>query len=267
MGVATFGRAKAAVTRENAKAVENTAPAPENEGPVPGTKLTGTLTSTEVAIVDDGVDVPARTGGLASVRGLEGDWSSRDAAIPVLKIGQKSSKEIEEHPEWLGRFIYDNSESLGDSLTVIVTRMRKYYIEDTEFGSGVLPQRYANMDEVRAAGQVGNVVDAVDADVLIASATPEQYERCTFTDSSDNGFFPARITVRSGNLSSFTGVVVRDLGGWLRGAMETGFYTVKLVKKSNAKGSWYAITAKAAGKVPADLVRQIQLAYGDVDEE
>lgn len=273
MGVATFGRAKAAVVRENAKAAatemtgEPPAPAPA-EPPVPGTKLTGTLTSTEVAIVDDGVDVPAlRGGGLTEVRGLEGEWSSRDAAIPQLAIGQRMSKSLEEHPEFLGKFVYDKTEELGDKLGVIVTRMRKYYLDNTEYGSGEIPNRYANMTEVRAAGQVGNVVDVVDVDMLVAAVNDHQYERCTFTDSEDHGYYPVRMTVRGGNLLSFVGVVVRDLAGWLKGCMETGFYEIRSVKKTNAKGTWYAVAAKAAGKVPEDLVNQIRLAYPGDDEE
>jgi len=267
MGVATFGRAKAAVVRENAKAAATTETT-EAATPAPETTEARPPVSTEVTIVDDGVDVPAlRGGGLTEVRGLEGEWSSRDAAIPQLAVGQRMSKSLEEHPEFLGKFVYDKGESLGDTLRVIVTRMRKYYLDNTDYGSGDIPNRYANMTEVRAAGQVGNVVDVVDVDMLVLSATDEQYERCTFTDSEDHGYYPVRMTVRGGNLLSFVGVVVRDLAGWLKGCMETGFYEIRSVKKTNAKGTWYAVAAKAAGKVPEDLVNQIRLAYPGDDEE
>ena len=110
------------------------------------------------------------SGGLTEVRGLEGEWSSRDAAIPQLAVGQRMSKSLEEHPEFLGKFVYDKGESLGDTLKVIVTRMRKYYLDNTEYGSGEIPNRYANMTEVRSAGQVGNVVDVVDVPITILAS-------------------------------------------------------------------------------------------------
>lgn len=271
MGVATFGRAKAAVTRTEAKLAEETTPAAEAAPapvPVPAPATASAtppvtalaVTDTDTDLVDDG---SARRG-LSSVRGLEGEWESRDAAIPHLSLVQRTSKVLEANPAWLGTFVYNkDEESLGTTLEVIVVNMRKYYEQDLEFGSGELPKRYASMDEVRAAGEVGAVKDVADVDMLVMADTPERYERCTFTDADDTGYYPVRMTVRSGNMASFVGVVIRDLAGWLKGSMESGHYTLSAVKKSNAKGTWYALVARPAGKVPEDLVNQIRLAYAD----
>lgn len=260
------------MTRTEAKIAEFTPSTGSTETtPAPVPPAPATATSTAVAVVPDTEtdiidDRPSR--GLGSVRGLEGEWASRDAAIPHLSLVQRTSKALETNPGWLGTFVYNkDEESLGTTLKVIVVRMRKYYEQDLEFGSGELPKRYASMDEVRAAGDVGAVKDVADVDMLVLADTPERYERCTFTDSEDNGFYPVRMTVRSGNMASFVGVVIRDLAGWLKGSMESGFYTISAVKKSNAKGTWHAIVARPAGKVPEDLVKQIRLAYASDDDD
>ncbi len=60
--------------------------------------------------------------------------------------------------------------------------------------------------------------------------------------------------------------------GTARNALERGAAKNKMAddlafKKTNAKGTWYAVAAKASGRVPEDLVNQIRLAYPGDDEE
>ena len=270
MGVASFGRARASVARAEEKRAVVIEPAPAGVTEVVTGKGEPALA---VAVVPRGGEslVPeeprplSSASGLGGVRGLEGEWSARDAAIPYIAIGQRMSKFLEEHPDWLGSLVYDKAEKLGGVCTVIVTSMRKYYEEDTEFGSGEIPQRFDSMEEARESGLA--IKDVVEADMFVLATTPEQYERCTLTDDDDTGYYPARMVFRSTGLSSFVGVLIRDLAGWLKGSLDTGFYELRAVKKTSPKGDYYVPVAKATGrKLPENLLRQVRLALGALTE-
>jgi len=200
-------------------------------------------------------------------RGVEGEWVARDQTIPFIALGQRTSAMAEEHPEFIGRFIYDKSESLGETLTVIVTNMRKYYLEAVEFGSAEIPARFSTAADVRAAGMdpenKDEVVSVGDVDILVRATSESQYERCTLVDEADTGYYPARMTLRSSALSAFSGVVWRDLrGGWLKGDLCAGYYKLVSTKKLNPKGHYYVPLARADGALTPAFRAKLRETFG-----
>lgn len=200
-------------------------------------------TSTAVATID-AAPPPAP---YVQSKQLEGEFSSRDLATPYLGIGQKTSKTTDDHPEWVGKWIYDKATCLGDTVKAVAIRMRKYYEEVTEYDSGDIPQRWRSAAEAEASGL--EFRDVADIDLLIEAET----EHDCAIELAGKLYLPARLTVRSSSYKGVVGVIMRDLKGWLKADLASGYYEISTKKVTTPKNSWYVPTLSTAGKVPEDL--------------
>jgi hypothetical protein len=180
---------------------------------------------------------------------LEGEFTARDMAVPRLKLGQKVGVATDENPTWIGTWIYDGALSLGPTARIIVVRLRKYYLENLEYGSDQKPQVFQTHAEAMKAGV--QIKDVCDIDMLIeCDADLDQF---AVVDVGGKSYAPARYTVTSSAYGRTVGILLRDAAGWLKNDMASGFYTITSVKKTDGQNSWFTPQLKADGKVSDEL--------------
>lgn len=193
-------------------------------------------------------------GNVMHTQQLEGEFTARDMAVPRLNIGQKSGTMCDDNPEWIGQFIYDKGIALGNSINIVVSKLRKYYAEDLEFDSPTKPQIFQTHAEAVAAGVM--VKDVCDIDLLIECN--EEMEQFGMVDAGGKSYAPARWTVQSSAYGRTVGILLRDLAGWLKGDIASGVYTLTTEKRSNDKNTWYVPTLKTKEKTPEALRGEIK---------
>lgn len=181
---------------------------------------------------------------------LEGEFSSRDIAFPYLSLGQRTGQLTEEHPHWIGKWIFDKVVCLGDTARVIVCRLSKRYEEDLPFGSEDIPRRYLRAEDARNEGV--QVRDVADIDLVIETDKQDLAEFGSF-DLGEKSYLPARYTVRSSAYGASVKILLKDLAGWLNGDISSGYYVLGSAKRTGPKGSWYVPALKTDGKVSAEL--------------
>jgi hypothetical protein len=188
---------------------------------------------------------------------LEGEFTSRDMAVPRLKLGQKVGQATDENPTWIGTWIYDGAMSLGPVARIIVVRLRKYYLENLEYGSDQKPQVFqTHADAVKAGVQIK---DVCDIDMLVeCNADLDQF---AVVDVDGKSYAPARYTVTSSAYGRTVGILLRDAAGWLRNDLPSGFYTITSVKKTDGQNSWFTPQLKADGKVSDELRAAIKAQF------
>lgn len=194
-----------------------------------------------------------------SYAGVEGEFKSSDAAIPYIAIGQKAGTLCDDHPDWMGQFVFDKALPLSSSIKFLVLTMRKFYEEVVEYGSDEIPQRF----ETAAAARAANVEfrDAATIDILV-EIPADQAENFAIIDHDGKFYAAARWGVRSTAYGKTVGIIFRDLATWLKGNPRNGFYTATTEKKSNGKNTWWVPSLKAAGPVPDGLRAAIEEQFG-----
>lgn len=190
---------------------------------------------------------------------LQGEFTASDAALPYLNICQKSGTMIDEHADWLGQFVYDKSLALGQEITVVFARIRKYYEERVEYGSQEIPQRFETKAAADAAGCEYRDVGEVD---LFIVTDDEQLADCAVHTSGDKAFVPTRMVARSTSYNTVVKILVKDLGQWLKGDLLSGYYTMTVEKRTNGSNSWFTPVLKTAGKVEPSLVAELHAKFG-----
>ena len=206
-------------------------------------------------MVPSGASVPS----MISHPQLEGEFTTRDMAIPYLSLGQKSGTMTDGHPEWIGKFVYDKSALLGDKIKIVAMSLKKSYEEVTEFGGDVIPQRFTTAAEARESGVEFREVGQVD--LLLVAPNKELADFATVSvDGVD--LLPARWVVRSSSFGRVVGVLARDHAGWLKGDFASGFYEVTTQKQTNKGNSWFVPVMRTAGKVSPELRAEIKNRLG-----
>lgn len=215
--------------------------------------------------------VPAQTAALSEavdyrgVGGFEGEFTARNMAMPYLALFQKMSEGFDENMEWLGQFVYDKSIPLGTSIKVVFLRASKSYVEKTEFGSGIIAQRFTKLADARAAGFTeSKLQEAADLDLLIeVDANIEGVTELAHIVEGDFGYILARYSVRSTSFGRTVGTLLKDSAGFLKdkvtgqGNLINGFYMLSSEKKTNDKGTYYVPQLKTCGPTPAGLRDEI----------
>lgn len=223
------------------------APAPVQPAPAPApsTAIVGTAGNAQV--------VPADY--YRGVGRFEGEFTARDMATPYLAIMQKQSKNFDDHVDWLGQWVYDKEILLGAAVKVVVVRVTKSYIQRLEFGSEEIPQRFARMADVRAAGlNDAEVQEVADIDVLIElDATLDGILDLATIIEGDKAYIPARYTVRSTAYGRTVGILAKDSNTFLKGNLINGFYVFETEKRVMKDMSWYIPVLKTAGPTPQAL--------------
>jgi hypothetical protein len=172
---------------------------------------------------------------------FEGEFTAADMRIPYLAICQKSGKMMDEHPDWLGQFIYDKSVALGKKINAIFFKVRKFYVEDLPYGSDGIPQKFDKIADAREAGV--DFVEVGELDCLIE--VPEDFDGAD--QVGDKFFVPARYTVRSTAYSATVKILVKDVSLRLKGNLASGLYSIEVEKKTNGSNSWFAPKLAANG--------------------
>lgn len=200
------------------------------------------------------------------VGGFEGEFTSRDMATPYLGIMMKTSKNFDDHPDWLGQWVYDKEICLGESIKVLFLRAAKYYKQKTEWGSEEIPARFNKLADARAAGfHDGNLEECADLDVLIeVDADTEGVADLAHIFDGDKAYILARYSVRSTAYRRTVGILAKDSAGFLKGNLINGFYTMTTERKQNDKGSWYVPAMRVAGPTSQSLRTEIIARMGTV---
>lgn len=191
--------------------------------------------------------------------GFEGEWDAKDMAMPYLSLFSKNSKGFEEHPDWLGHWIYDKTVDLGTEIRVLFLRATKWYVENLPFGSEQIPQRFSRMQDALAAGfHESGLVDVADLDLLIElPLEAEGAADLSHIIEGDKGYAMARYSVRSTAYGKTARILAKDMGGFLRGNLINGFYTIGTQQINGPKGTYFTPVLKADGKTPDTLKAQI----------
>lgn len=204
---------------------------------------------------------PAKTQAVASLSQssqIQGEFTARDMSIPYLNLGQKSGTMCDNHPDWVGKFIYDKTACLGNEIRIVVCRLRKKYEEVTEFGSPDMPQQFDTIAAAQAAGI--EVRDVAEIDVLIEC--DGEMEQFAMLNDGGKCYALARYVVRSSAYGRTVGIILKDLAGWLKNDLASGFYTVTTEKRTGNGNSWYVPKLATDGKVSENLRNVIREKFG-----
>lgn len=204
--------------------------APKTEAPTPATAVAITPKATLPAL-------PMTT------PQLTGEWTRNDVATPYLSLGQKTGELTDEHPDWLGKWIYNKQDCLGDSINAVFAFITKRYEEDLEFGSEDIPRRYDRKADADAEGV--QVRDIADLDLFI-EVGEEMADKATI-EADGKYYAPVRYTVRSTAYGATVKILLKDYAGWLKGDLRNGLYVIEAEKRTGPKGSWFAPKLKPAG--------------------
>lgn len=188
---------------------------------------------------------------MAMPSAFEGEFTAADIKLPYLTICQKSGNLMDSHPEWLGKWVYDKAASLGDTISVVFFKVKKFYLENLPFGSDTIPRRFDTAAEAAEANC--NVVDVAELDCLIEVADDFDGGK----KIGDKSYIIARYTVRSTAYGATVRVLVKDSAMRLNNNLPSGQYKLKTEKKTNGSNSWYAPVLMADGKSPEDLQEYI----------
>lgn len=187
---------------------------------------------------------------------LEGEFGSRDIAVPYLAIAQKVSECVDEHPDWLGKWVFDKTNLVGETVRIVVFHMSKRYEEDLPYGSEDIPRRYQFADDARKEG--AQVRDVADIDLFLelelADGEGDEFGAIRLDGKT---YLPARYTVRSTAYGAMVKIIMKDLAGWLKSDLSSGFYKLAVDKRKGPKGSWFAPKLAPDGKVSAELRKLI----------
>lgn len=165
---------------------------------------------------------------------FEGEFTAADVRIPYLSICQKTGNLMDEHPDWLGQFIYDKAAALGKTINVVFFKVKKYFEESVPYGSESIPQKFDTLAEARAAGV--EFKDCANLDLLIE--VPLDFDGAEEVDGK--GWLPARYTVRSTAYGATVKVLMKDTSFRLKGNLASGLYKIEVEKKTNGSNSWFA---------------------------
>ena len=200
------------------------------------------------------------------VGGFEGEFTSRDMATPYLAIFGKTTKGFEEHPDWLGQWVYDKSVPLGTELRVLFVRCTKWWVEDLPFGAEAIPQRFRTLADARAAGfNEGQLKESADLDLLIeVDAEAEGVADLAHIIDGDKGYIMARYGVRSTAYGRTVGILTKDASGYLKGNLINGFYKLTTQLKTGPKGTYFIPVLKVDGPSSPDLRKEIIARMGNV---
>lgn len=186
---------------------------------------------------------------------LEGEFSAHDMGIPYLSIMGPTSKGFTEHVDWLGHWVYDKQYDLGATIRVVFLKMRKYYQEKLEYDSDEIPQKWSTIAEARAAGV--EHIECAELDMLVDVNGTAAVE-----SGMVGNLAPARLTVQSTKYGRTVGVLLKDLAGWLKNDLSSGYYMMATEKKTNGKNTWYVPKLTTNGKVEADVRAEIKANFG-----
>lgn len=178
---------------------------------------------------------------------FEGDFNARDVSIPYLSIVGKTSSAMDEHPQWLGQFLYDKWLALGDKVNAVFFRVRKYYKQSLDFGSQEIPERFDRLDEAKASGV--DFHEVADIDCLIEVPA----ESGIGDEVGGKYYAPARLTVQKSSYGATVPILRREFSLRLKNVLHSGLFSVEAKKRTGDKGSWYVPNLRNSGFASQEL--------------
>lgn len=226
--------------------------------PAAATQTAAATNTPQAGLILTAPPAAAPVAALAQSPQIQGEFTARDMAIPFLNLGQKSGTMCDENPDWVGKFVYDKAFCLGADIRIVVVRLKKRYEEVTEFGSSEIPQTFDTYAAAQAAGV--EVRDVAEIDLLVET-TPE-IEEMAMVEDGETSFAPARYVVRSSAYGRTVGIILKDLAGWLKNDLSSGFYKVTSEKRTGNGNSWFTPKMATDGKVSETLRAVIREKFG-----
>ena len=158
----------------------------------------------------------------------------------------------------------DRIHDLGSSIEVIVRKVKKFYLEDMndeQNQEGNMPKTwfqiaFAEADGYRLDGAKGvdKCVPAAYLDIFVK--LPEDHLAADFVVDGA-GYASSKVKVKKGGYRNTVLILSRDLGGWLKGDLTNGVYTLASRLAKWKTYSWYEPTLRTAGKVSPEVKETI----------
>lgn len=212
--------------------------------------------------------------------GLEGDISKEDILFPYMQVVAKTGNLSDEFTP--GHIVFNKEVELSDGKTpLIVTplRLKKGWVEDTDFDSEVAPRRFSTLEEAVSEGfseQYGMAKRVVpEAYVLFLVPVDEEYatieaphhllsdgtERAkqVFGGQPKFGFARAMYICKGSAYNAVAKpLITAACSGHLRGGLHTGSFSLTTYIKTYHKNSWWCPKMKSAGKHDPEFIQWLE---------
>lgn len=188
-------------------------------------------------------------------------WKRAVMAKPYLAIGARTGDLTAEHPEWIGKLVYDKALGL-DSVRIVCVGMRHGYEQDDPdaYNEGRQLQRWPNANAAKASGLP--FYDTVLLDLLLECDPDHDLAQFSMMEVGGKCYAPALFGTKKKTMSRTTGIIVRDELGWLKGDKASGFYVMRTELDKSAKNPYYFAFVKADGAVAPELRDAIREKFG-----
>ncbi len=194
--------------------------------------------------------------------GEEGEWDPSMDKKPYLALFSNKSDNADEFPEWIGTWVIDKQVSLGKEFVFIPVFLKNWFEEETEFGSGDIPERWATSAEARASGKAFRTVGELQMLIEIPAAKLADEAVLRYSvELAGKLYVPVKYTTRKSSFTEVYQTVRTDKSRWLKGHYPSGQYRMT-VKKVTGKFTYLAPQLRAAGPTPEDVRAAIQDQFG-----
>jgi hypothetical protein len=192
---------------------------------------------------------------------FDGEFVREDLGTKWLNLVPKSADEA----SLVGHFLLDREHDLGESVEVIVRKVKKFYLEDQsddQNKEGEMPKSFykiAHAEEqgfsLRGKKGENKVVPAAYLDVFVKLT--EEHPSADFV-AGGFGWASAKIKVKKGGYRATVLILSRDLGGFLKGDLRNGTYTLSSHLAKWDRYSWYEPRLKVAGRTPDEVLQTLK---------
>ncbi len=193
---------------------------------------------------------------------FEGEFDASDVNIPYLALVNKSGKLIDDFPNSLGNFIFDKSFDLGKPISIIVAKVRKYFVESVDFDDDILPKRFETKAEAVESGL--DYYEQADLDLLVEvdADSDSDFASMAQFEHEEKAYILARYSVKKGGYKATVGILARDIRGFLGGDLASGRYELTSAKRAYKQNTWMEPRIRACGKLSPELRSLIQAETG-----
>lgn len=212
----------------------------------------------------------------AGMAGMAGDFSQKDFVIPGLKIVAKTGVLSDEFTP--GNIVYNKEIVLSDGkdpVMVIPLSLRKVWVEEVDYDSGIMPRRFEALSEAHAAGfsnEWGSEKRVVEQATIIflvpieeghASLEAPEHLR-PFIEKQNNragckepkfGYTRAMFVCQGSAYNAVAKpLITAGFSGHLRSGLHHGTFALTSHIKNFKTNSWWAPKLVSAGKNSPEMV-------------
>lgn len=185
----------------------------------------------------------------------QGEWDASMNRDPYMSLFSNRSEQASELPEWIGQWVVKKEVAIGKEIVFIPVFLRHWFEEETEFGSGEIPERWDTVSEARVSGKKYKMVGEIQMLVEVPEAKKDDMALSQYTaDFAGKWFIPVKYMCRSTAFS----VVYSELRSahpknFLKGRYANGMYRLSSDKKPHPKGAYLVPKLRIAGATPQDI--------------